>query len=240
MWHDRRVRRLASALVLLALAAGAATIARAAGSPAPMTRARAQTLARAVTLRAGDLPGATLLRGAVFGPEAVQYEALRCTRGRTPGVHPVVGAAQSWLDAGRWSVDSIVAVVASGGVVEKGLRQLESRRGRRCLVRALGGALTFERDHRLERSRTVKAVFVPIARLGSRATALHVVATVPPIEGERPSSPRRPKYLDVEGAFFGAGPVLIAFYALGATPLPAATETRLLALLRSRAETALR
>jgi len=44
------------------------------------------------------------------------------------------------------------------------------------------------------------------------------------------------RYINVDAAFFRVGPADIAFFALGATRFPPATEIQLLTLLHSRAE----
>lgn len=62
--------------------------------------------------------------------------------------------------------------------------------------------------------------------------AIHVLAELPPIEGAKPKT----RYINVDAAFFRVGRADIAFFALGATRFPAATEIQLLALLHSRAE----
>jgi hypothetical protein len=232
------LRRVALLLVLVALADGGVTIAlaRSGSGSTPVTKAEADAFAQAVNLRVSDLPGATALHGAIFGPGAVQYEALRCGRQGKLGVDPV-GGGEAWLTDSQRSVASIVAVAPSEHVAKTALATLGSRRGRTCLTRALGRALTFERHHELERSHAVKVTFVPVAKLiGGRAVAIHVLAKLPPIEEENLSPKPKVRYIDVDAAFFRVGPAEVAFLALGATQLPPATEVHLLALLHSRAE----
>jgi hypothetical protein len=85
----------------------------------------------------------------------------------------------------------------------------------------------------------VKVTFVPIIKqlIGAEAIAIHVLAKLPPIEGEQPSPKPKARYINVEAAFFRVGPAEIAFLALGATHLSPATEVHLLTLLHNRAET---
>lgn len=80
-------------LVLVVFIAGGVTIAAAGPGSAtsPITRAQADVFAQAVELRASDLPGASALKGAIFGSEAVQYEALKCGLQGRPGIVPVGG-----------------------------------------------------------------------------------------------------------------------------------------------------
>lgn len=232
----RAVRRIAAVLlVLLALAAGGVTIAlaRSGSTSKPITHAEADAFAQAVNLKASDLPRATALRGAIFGPGAVQYEAIKCGR-RGNGI-ATVGGGESWLSSDQGNVASIVAVVPSQQLAETGLALIGSRRGRICLGRALGRALTFERHHALERSHAVKVTFLPVAKLlGGGAIAVHVLAKLPPIEEENPPPKPKARYINVDAAFFRVGPAVVAFLALGSR-LPPATEIRLLALLHSRA-----
>jgi hypothetical protein len=235
------LRRVVPLFVVVAIGAGGVTVAVARSvSPgsqsAPTTKAEADAFARAVNLRASDLPGATAIRGAIFDREAVQYEALRCGRRGTAGEAPV-GGGESWLNNTNEDVASIVEVAPSPHLAETELAALGSRRGRTCLTRALGRALSFELHGESEWSHAVKVTFVPVAELiGNKALAIHVIAKLPPIEEENPPPKPPVRYITVDGAFFRVGPAEVAFFVLGNAPLPQATEDRLLALLHSRAE----
>jgi len=239
-----RVRIVAMSLVLVAIAAGGVTIALAGSgsSSAPITKAQAVAYAKAVNLRASDLPGATSVKGAIFGPEAVQYEALKCGLQGRPGIVPV-GGGESWLSNRRALAGSIIALVGSLVVVapsdyyaEVEIAGLQSKGGRTCLARALGRALSFERHHKTESSHTVKVTVVPIGEhvVGVHLD-IHVLAKLPPIEGMKPKATEA-RYINVDAAFFRVGPADIVFFALGTTRFPAATEIQLLMLLHSRAE----
>jgi len=81
-----------------------------------ITRAQAVAYAKAVNLRASDLPGATSIKGEIFGREAVQYEALKCGLQGRPGIVPA-GGGESWLTNRRALADSVVAGVGSLVVV---------------------------------------------------------------------------------------------------------------------------
>lgn len=101
-------------LILVALVAGGVTLAlaRSGRTTPPITKAEANAFAHVVNLKASDLPGATALQGAIFGPQAVQYEALKCgLRGR-PGIVPV-GGGELWLVNSRAQIGSIVVVAPS-------------------------------------------------------------------------------------------------------------------------------
>ena len=232
----RAVRRIAAVLlVLLVLAAGGVTIAlaRSGSTSTPITHAEADAFARDVNLKASDLPRATALPGAIFGPGAVQYEAFKCGR-RGKGI-ATVGGGESWLISDKRNVASIVAVVSSQHLARTALALIGSRPGRVCLGRALGRALTFELHHAPERSHAVNVTFLPVTKLlGGGAIAVHVLAKLPPIEEENPPPKPKARYINVDAAFFRAGPAVIAFLALGSR-LPPATEIRLLALLHGRA-----
>jgi hypothetical protein len=229
-----RRRIAAMSLVLVLLIAGGVTIAVAGSVPArkPITRAQADVYAKAVNLRASDLPGAKALKGAIFGSEAVQYEALKCGLQGRPGIVPA-GGGELWLADSRAQVGSIVVVAPSDYYAEVEIAGLESRGGRTCLARALGRALEFERHHKSESSHTVKVTVVPIGKyVAGVHLDIHVLAKLPPIEGVKPEA----RYINVDAAFFRVGPADIAFFALGATRFPPATEIQLLTLLHSRAE----
>jgi hypothetical protein len=227
-------RTTAVSLVLLALAAGGATIALAGSDSVttPITRAQANAFAHAVELRARDLPGAKSLKGAIFGPEAVQYEALKCGLQGRPGIDPA-GGAESWLVNSRGTFGSVVVVAPSDYLAERELGGLESQGGLTCLARALGRALSFERDHQPEWSHTVRVTFAPIGeRVSGVHLSIHVVAQLPPVEGVKLEA----RYISVDAAFFAVGPADIAFFAIGAARFSAATEAQVLALLHSRAD----
>ncbi|MFI4992091.1 MAG: hypothetical protein ACHQCH_00550 [Solirubrobacterales bacterium] len=236
-----RHRIAAISIVMVALIAGGVTIAVAGSgnATAPLTKAQAVAYAHAVNLRASDLPGATSIKGAIFGPEAVQYEALKCGLQGRPGIVPV-GGGESWLSNRRALAGSVVAGVGSLVVVapsnyyaEAEIAGLQSSGGRTCLARALGRALEFERHHKTESSHTVKVTVVPIGKyVAGVHLDIHVLAKLPPIEGAKPET----RYINVDAAFFRVGPADVAFFALGATRFPPATEIQLLALLHSRAE----
>lgn len=220
-------------LILVALVVDGVTLAlaRSGRATAPITKAEADAFAHIVNLKASDLPGASALQGAIFGPEAVQHEALKCGLQGRPGIVPV-GGGESWLVNSRAQVGSIVVVAPSDYFAEAEIAGLELPGGRTCLVRALGRALTFERHHKLERSHNVRATFVPMAKLFGKAIAVHVLAKLPPIEGVK----LKARYINVDAAFFRMGPADVAFFALAAARFPPATEDHLLALLHSRAE----
>jgi hypothetical protein len=230
-----RHRIAAMSFVLVVLIAGGVSIAlaRSGGSTStPITKAQARAFAQAVNLQASDLPGASALTGAIFGRGAVQYKALKCGLQGTAGIVPV-GGGESWLSNSRALVGSVVVVAPSDYFSEAEIAGLQSQGGRRCLARALGRALTFERHHKLEWSHTVKVTVVPIGEhVGGVHLAIHVLAKLPPIEGAKPET----RYINVDAAFFCVGPADVAFFALGATRFPAATERRLLSLLYTRAE----
>jgi hypothetical protein len=220
-------------LILVALAAGGVTLALAGSGPAtaPITRVEADAFAHLVNLKASDLPGATALKGAIFGPEAVQYEALKCGHQGKPGIAPI-GGGELWLVNSRARVGSIVAVAPSDYIAEAEIAGLDSPGGRTCLARALGRALAFEQHNQVEQSHTVRVTFVPAAKLPGGAIAVQVLARLPPIEGVK----LKARYINVDASFFREGPAAVALFVLGATRFPPATEDHLLALLHSRAE----
>jgi hypothetical protein len=234
-------RIAAISIALVALIAGGVTIAVASSGNAStkVTKAQAVAYAHAVNLRASDLPGATSIEGEIFGRKAVQYEALKCGLQGRPGIVPV-GGGESWLTNRRALADSVVAGVGSLVVVAPSnyyakveIAGLQSRGGRTCLARALGRAQSFERHHKAEWSHTVKVTVVPIGKyVAGVHLDMHVLAKLPPIEGAKPDA----RYINVDAAFFRVGPADIAFFALGSTRFPAATEIQLLALLYRRAE----
>jgi hypothetical protein len=233
----RVIRLLVALLVWVALAVGAATIAHAESgrARAPVTEAEADAFAQAVNLQPSDLPGAKTLPQTGGAMTTSHVDDLSC--GHRAYSHHVGGGA-SLLTDGYGFVASAVLVTPSDALARAEMAALLSRTGRICLARKLGEIETVEAETTTS-SHTVKATFVPVAKLlGPEAVALHVLAEPPPLNGLEPNLRRGPKepLLHVDAVFFRVGPAEILFLAFGSRRFPPATEGRLLALLHTRAE----
>jgi hypothetical protein len=240
-------------LVLVALAAGSATVglAESASASTSFTKAEAVAFARAVNLRASDLPGAEVIPHSfggtihVEGSEGAGSQGDPFSCGRNGKLNPPAGGGVSSLITHWGFVASLVLVARSEARAAAEAVALESRQGRACLARTLGEAESVEGNKKVT-SFAVKAAFVPVANvLGPGAVAVHVLAELPPLielEENLRRTPRRkppkPKatFLHIDAAFFRVGPAEVAFLTLGTRQFPPATEGRLLALLHSRAE----
>ncbi len=247
-------RIVATSLALVALAAGAVTIAQAesGGAGAPITKAAAVAFANAVKLRASDLPGAEALPRRNNAEDISHIAALSCGR----KVHSsYLGGAVSFFAAPYGFVGSVVVVTPTDALAKAKVVALSSRRGRVCLARKLGESETVGlgeseivgggKTVTSVTSHTVKATFVPVAKLlGPGAITLHVLAELPPLDESGANLPRRLKHvpkpkgtlLYLGATFFRVGPAEILLLTLGARRFPPATEGRLLSLLHSRAE----
>jgi len=237
------------ALVVLAAVAMTIAVAESCGARAPITKAQAVAFAQAVNLRAGDLPGAEALPQSVNAgsTESTSHvEVFSCGRKIHSQIHsPYLGGASSLL-ADRYAfMASVVLVAPSDALAKANAAALASRRGRTCLARVVGEAETVE-GKKTVTSHTIRATFVPVAKLlGPEGIAVHVI-TRPPALGEPEAGPRRtpkgrvPKskgpLLYIDATFFRVRSAEILFLTFGGRRFPPAIEGRLLALLHSRAE----
>ncbi len=226
--------RIATLLVLVALAAGGATIALAAPDRAntPITKTEALTFAQAVNLRASDLAGSKVFPSGESSEDSSPGDGLHCGRLGKLRSRPVAREASLLVDNYEF-VFSGVVVLPSEALAEAQLAALSSRGGRVCLARELGETLSGPGIT----SFAIKVTVVAVAKiLGPGAIGLHVLAEQ---QVESPPSGRRRKtFIHTDAVLFRVGPAEILFYTLGGErQFPAATEGRLLSLLHTRAET---
>jgi hypothetical protein len=235
-------------LVALVAVGGLIVVAAASGST-QVTQTDALAFIRAVNLKPSDLPGSAPYQGEAGSPPEgteIQYSALRCghkgkARGRAVAAE---GALLSipYLHGGKLAVqevvDSSVIVMPSAALARAEIAALGSRSGRVCLTHGFPQ----ETEGPPGATYTVSIRFVPVAKLlGQEAVAVHILArlrTFGPQPGRRqlPSPPAT--FLYVAYTIFRVGAADIVFGAASEhRQLSAATETRLLSLLHSRAET---
>jgi hypothetical protein len=221
-----------------------------ADASATFTRTQALAFARAVNLRASDLPGSEVLTpntsegaGHSGSHEGAQVEEpFACGAGSRP-LHPA-GGARSLLLGAHAIVASLVEVSRTQAFAERAIEALNSRRGRSCLVRSLGRVGSVEGE-RTVTSHAVRARFIDVSRLlGAGALAIHVTAELPALEEAQPGLERvskhrlakpHPTFLRVDLAVFRCGPALIGFLTFGVDEFPSGTEGRLLSVMHRRA-----
>jgi hypothetical protein len=248
------IRRNLAAVV----AVGIAFALPACGSTTPRTtNPNADAYARAVNLKASDLPGAKIFQQGFSGENPAEIRSqerelagLRCG-GRIKVINdPFSGTASLPLGYHNWVVISLVLVMPNQSAAKAELAALGSPRGRACLVRKLGeGRIGGESN---VTSSVVRVTTIPAAAaLGAGAIGLRIVATQPSVE--LPSRLRRivreklkkqlPKRtaaatLYVDGVIFRVGSAEVWLLARGEQPIPSAIEQHLQSLLQSRADAA--
>jgi hypothetical protein len=203
---------------------------------------------RAVNLKPSDLPGSVPFQGEPGSPPEgteIQHGELRCGhKGKARG--PAVAAESAPLLipyfhrgqlTGQEVVGSSVIVMPSETLARAEIHALGSRSGRICLTHGFPQ----EPEGPPGTTYTVTIRFVPVVKLlGQEAVAVHMLArlrSVRPRPGHRrlPQPPTRRLYFAY--TIFRVGAADIVFFAASEhRQLSAATETRLLSLLHSRAE----
>lgn len=247
------------------VAGGAAVIlAGCGGTGSSVTKAAALEFARAVNLRASDVPGARVSpqehRSTGTTEEPVDLECS--SRGKSSS-SPVAREVRS-LETPHAFVVSFVVVERSDAAAAAALAPFASSSGRVCLIRSLGATVTSEGES-TESSFAVSGTSVPVpSALGPGAAALHVLAAVSHetskgigAETQRflrrlertPNGKRlaerdrralgrhrneKPPPFHVSLAIFRVGPADIALFTVGRSISPS-LERRLLLLLHSRA-----
>jgi hypothetical protein len=229
------VRRIVviSLVVLVLLASGVVVaLAASGGESTPISKTQAVAFAKAVNLRASDLPGAK--RGELPSYERRQNEReaqvswaklVRCARHHLAAHRPIdVGAPVSLLLDGPWIVGDGVRVMRSESVAASEVGAFASKRGHVCFSRADQVSVTSANEPP-EKPEPLKTTFLQLGRsLGDAAIGVQTVS----------NALGSTLYSDV--VLFRVGSAEVVFSADGRQPFPAATERRLLSLLYSRAK----
>ena len=197
--------------------------------PLRLTAARASDFARAVNLRAVDVPGARPGPRSAESQEGRQ-EAAICSHGEAL---PVGGGRSAKLERGSGleaeSISSSVVVMPSVRAARADLAYADSRPGLACFTRVI------RRKLERESSSTVAIGHVAVAPLtvGSGATRAMGLRIAAELSGVR-SGLGLGLFVDVLG--FDYGPAELELYATSfVQPTPTRTEEELLALMRARA-----
>lgn len=199
-------------------------------------KAQAQAFARAVNLRAGDVPG---FRTAPHederssSTEKLHYKELQRCVGSGEDSHPLVEAAspsfQRKASIAQVSVSSSVTVHSSAALTKKELETVRSPHTRSCF------------------SKFFRGIFSGSAYKGTTIGPVSLENGTPPAAGTSGSfgwrlrtslsvhSLRIPFDLDILGFFYGRSSVALMSFGV-AVPFPAATEQQLFLLLLSRAK----
>jgi hypothetical protein len=242
----RPVRRLqiwakpaALSLALALLIAGGATIA-AAGSDAgtaSITKAQAVAYARAINLRAGDVPGMTVTGPAEREGTRGQHssgELERCVGSANPGQQLIDIGSPTFGQGGaleQSQVSSGVTVLSSAAAAAREFAAIRSARGRACIARFARREFSRESSGSLlYRAIASTALTAPVAGIGESFGLRLTVTLLAPRTGRTFHL-----YLDFLG--FLEGPAEIGLNTSGFTrPVSAATERRLFSTLYRRAQ----
>lgn len=228
-----RCRTLLAPLAAVAIAGVGPGQSLAAATP---SRAQALAFARAVNLRAGDLPG--FKAGAVSKTTAserkMSAQLASCSGGVNPSRalierdSPDLTAASGIVQA---DVSSEVEVLPSAALVAKDLAAVKSARGKACLERALNKEFAAMKVKGVKFGRvTVTTTQLPaVGASGSFALRFTISATI--------RGAKIPYYADFLG--FTLGPAEVTLSALGfAQPVPGKDELGLFSVLLRRAQAA--
>jgi hypothetical protein len=198
-------------------------------------REEAEAFAKAIYLRASDLPGSKEFppeSGQGVGGESKEAptlgELFRCA-GPPSAAHRPLAEHESTLILGRRTlVFALARVMEDEAITKAQIDPLNSRRGHRCLARFVKVTAT-GKPERLSKARyPVKAVFVSVSRfLGAGATEIRTLS--------KPPHSSSSDFVHLSFVFFRIGPAEVIFEAGGGKALAAGTERRLLVLLHERA-----
>jgi hypothetical protein len=227
-----------------ALLAGCGQAGRERSPSTVISKADALAFAVAVKLRASDLPGAKEFELPAYETSLADHEAgverdktFRCAE---PGIvtHPPVSTAGTLLAGHQWAIESEVRVMASASIAAAELGAFGSRRGHVCFARADQPIVTSGNEPP-EGPEPLNAKFVPLASLlGPGAIGVDTIYAPPKLprlaKRLRHGARRQDGY--ATGVLFRVGPAEISLDVFGRTRFPAAVESRVLTLLRSRAD----
>jgi hypothetical protein len=212
----------------------AAAISMPSSSGTAVTKVRAIAFARAVNLRAADVPESVRLtpEGATEPPTPASIEFARCV-GATDTQHPVVDinsstfASSSTRESAR--VKSSVLVMPNAMMTARNSSAVRSAHGRACAARIIRQALP------VTRYGSVSVSFPSNVTSGVSGGFEVRVATIVRRRPPQGRPIRIPVYTDEFG--FNSGPAEVYLTVTGfLLPVSATIETRLLLLLRERSE----
>jgi hypothetical protein len=208
-----------------------------ANNGAPITKASAPAYARAVNLRAADLPAMRITspegRGKAAG--AADHELAACDGGPNPDLVIAKFKSATFTGAVRGEyevIKSSVEVQPRAALAARNDALILSPRGLSCLARLLPRQLTSSSKSRVRYGR-VKVSRLPSPLPGVAGSfGIQIVTSL--TSAARAGQPPIPFYLDEYG--FVAGQVEISLSAIGAPQaVPDEAATRLLSLLYTRA-----
>jgi hypothetical protein len=166
------VRRIVviSVVVLALLTCGAVVaLAASGGERRPITKAQAVAFAKAVNLRASDLPGAKRQEPPSYERAQDEREAqkswaktVRCAR-QDLAVYRPIHVGGSLLSDGPWFVSAEVRVMPSESIADAELGAFASKRGHVCFARADQVTVTSENEPP-ENPEPLKTTFLQLGR----------------------------------------------------------------------------
>lgn len=188
-------------------------------------------IARAINLKAGDVPGFTV---EVSQPNAAGKElaarAQNCPGAQGLGQHKgEVNASSPQFQSGPWQIGSEVAIERSSGTVASDFALLRSGQVHSCLKQVFDGLTIPASNGLVVKVSAVKVTSLapPVTSASDRA-GLRIAMTLSALGRAAPFT------MDVLGFGVGRDEVSLTTFAVG-QPFPAQTEQSLSALLVSRA-----
>jgi hypothetical protein len=213
-------------------------VAHSSSSP-PITRSRATAYARAVNLRAADLPGMQLAdaEGVNPAPTEAGREEARCNGSVNPNLLLVNAHSASFTggtEPEHEEIRSEIEVMPNATLAARDNAANRSPRAIACAKHFLALQLDAQDGARVHYGPvTISPLSVPLqGATGSFAFRLEV-----PILGVPTAIESKPPHLFVDAFGFLSGPSEVALLTTGfPAPVPEATDKRLLSLLYSRAQ----
>ncbi len=227
-------RRYAAAGSVLLSALALAACGSSSSSTTPLSVPQATTVANQINLTSADVPGYTASPNPVTAADTQNDEQLATCSGGVPPSKDIVQLNSPTFSSGsgltQVQVSSQVAVLPSAADVQKDLKALTSATGHACLSTQLSKVLSQTTSSAGVTIGGTTITTLPISTAntdGGFGVRITVSATAQGVH--------IPFFIDVDG--IAKGPAEIELTALGLTkPFPADEETRLLALLISRAD----
>jgi hypothetical protein len=201
---------------------------------APPTKKQARVFARAVNLRAQDMPGFRVSHEREQKTQAekrLDANLQRCTGGPSPKLQLLEANSAEYekeSDAGAEGVQSEVTVGRTRGAAAQDIAALRSARGKRCLSRYLKKLFTGKKFEGATVDNVSISVGTPPATGTGGSVALRVRATMN-LRGIRARF-----YMDFLAFVYGPAEVTLFTFSVP-QPFAARTEERLYALLVQRA-----
>jgi hypothetical protein len=204
-------------------------------SERPLTKAQAKAFARAVNLRAADVPGFKVSsehEHETVAEKRLERELLHC-EGGVGGTRQLVEVGSKEFEhedeQGDLGVQSGVTVEQTSALAAKELAAVRSARGRECFLHYLNQLFKGQKYRGANIGSASISSGTPPAPGTAGSFGWHISTTIT-LRGVR-----IPFYMDILGFVYGPAEVTLLDFAVP-EPFPAATEQRLFSLLVERAK----